>query len=355
SLLQALERVADSDNALERVADSDNVRIAVLCPDHRLAEKGAVPEQMPELKVLVETHSKFLAQRHGASSACDYLGVVPLQYGVSAPSTLENTRSVMRGLMAHSDRTAALEAAHEADLHSGENLEENGTDTRHGVDSGDLDDDSYSLLEVVHSVAPSPATAMGIYDLVYAKPVSTWAEAPIDISALSPAAKRTMIFSLLVEYANQENIRQADCHFVTALVPPISLNMDRPVPVIQMQVRMHGFRMSSDQKYPVVASHRMPEVDATVYIHVGSDKARGNDTNSEMSIESSLSALSLQHSSGMVHLSHLKALGSVTGLGGQPQAHIPVLLGSRRLGNVTLDDRVGADHWISIGAYFEIL
>ncbi|GIQ82315.1 hypothetical protein KIPB_003428 [Kipferlia bialata] len=96
-------------------------------------------------------------------------------------------------------------------------------------------------------------------------------------------------------------------------------------------------------------------VDATVYIHVGSDKARGNETNSEMSIESSLSALSLQHSSGMVHLSHLKALGSVTGLGGQPQAHIPVLLGSRRLGNVTLDDRVGADHWISIGAYFEIL
>ncbi|GCA62268.1 hypothetical protein KIPB_002440, partial [Kipferlia bialata] len=147
---------------------------------------------------------------------------------------------------------------------------------------------------------------------------------------------------------------QSDCRFAVSVVPPAPGSDPRESPIVYMRAQMCGFRLTADKQYPITTSFTIPQDKTDVYVYATSDKEGAHDReNSESETsESSLSLLSLQNS-GM----HSGLHGSVPGLHGLDSDHasIPVVLSGRQLGRVTLNNKVGAEHWVSAGAHFQIL
>ncbi|GIQ79646.1 hypothetical protein KIPB_000318 [Kipferlia bialata] len=341
--------------ALECIADTDNVRIALLSPDAPLVEKLSVPAQLPDIRGMLSSHNKVFAQDPAACLASDFFGVVPLQYSVDRPSILEDIRDLLESLTAPSDARKRAIAASKAKRGG----RSRSRDDERYMDV-EMDMDSHNLIEIVHSLTSCPKVVAAAHKVLASNPLADWCEDPCDISGLSQDAKRALLFSLMVEFANNEGIRQADCHFVCSMTPPLSMDRSRDAPAVQLKAKLVNFRLSADMTTPVSASYHLPPACATVYIHCDSDKRRSHGRGairevSNVSSESELSLLQDQQSSGMIRVSQLK--GGVPGLGhiGEQMANVPVILGSRRLGNVSLRDKIGADHWISMGAHFDIM
>ncbi|GIQ83223.1 hypothetical protein KIPB_004512 [Kipferlia bialata] len=343
--------------ALETLGEE--VRIALLCPDVDMAEKMAVPEVLQDLQRISDAHNAVMKQDLTACMASDFFGVIPLQYSVERFRILEDIRDLLSSLTAHADRVKQ-QREKEAELstithtvsrtqslsYSVQQRETDDLEADLDIDSEDgdpdLDDESYTLLETVDSLQSSRTMVTSIYDLVTASPVSEWAEEPCDISSLSQDAKRALLFSLMVLYANTMGIRQANCRFEVGVAPPLTMDES---PVVMLMASTVGFRMASDNSHPVVASYLMPRREMPLYISVTSDSVGTRKRTSSGNLipessDSSMSLVSLQ-------------VPGLTGTVG-PVANIPVLLGRRRLGNVSLSDRIGADFWISIGAHFNI-
>ncbi|GIQ80052.1 hypothetical protein KIPB_000784 [Kipferlia bialata] len=291
----------------------------------------------------------------------DVLSVISLQDTLHVPSALEEMRDTLR-------RLQPLSLSHPHHRHrlyvQGE-VSQSGTLSRGGgrgrTGGADLDDASYCVLETLDSTQ-SVLSHADICYFLYKHPVPQWADRPMDCSAFPHECKRALLFSLMVLFANVEGIRQSDCHFVVSLTPPLPDR--RHPPVVTVQARMHGFRMSADHKTPVQGSYLMPEDLTTLYVHCGSERHGTRDREggadsviSDTASESSLSLISMQ-SSDMRHLSRpgvcMPGLSTLS-IGHATTATIPVVLEHRQIGKVTVTDYAGQDHWVSAGAHFNIM
>ncbi|GIQ82582.1 hypothetical protein KIPB_003744 [Kipferlia bialata] len=328
--------------SLDHVVEYVNFRIALYYPDATAMRNTSVDEPVEDIEALVAKQHKAFSSDNMRCATYDALAVMNVQDGHYIPRELERTRVDL--FNRHRPRLNGVTAD-----------TDNGDGDRERQSERDLDYSGASLLSAMLSMQDSLRTRDSQNTLVQfllSHPVSSWHEDPCDISHMDTPTKRAALFGLMVMFANTEGIRQSDCRFSVSVQPPAPGADYREAPVVKVKASMEGFRLSADKRTPIVSSFLIPEDTTDVYLHVMSEKegASTDDGQSDVSSESSLSLVSLQ-SSGLHGGNRVPSLSGMA----TNQASIPVVLSGRQLGRVTLSDKVGADYWVSAGAYFNVL
>ncbi|GIQ85960.1 hypothetical protein KIPB_007721, partial [Kipferlia bialata] len=340
------------EKSMDHLTEFGNFRLALYYPDAKALKLTAVTEPVSDVKALAERQEKAMHKDGLRCATYDALSVVNVQDSGYVPKELERLRTDISNLT-----PKGLHMMHNPDTHGKRGAKGGaGTVVAKGAEA-DLDFLSFSLRELispmVHVGDPLVVRTTLLNDYL-AHPVSEWYRQPFNLIGKPKAAKRTYLFALMILFANTEGIRQSDCRFAVSVTPPTMSSNSRQAPVVKVRAAMEGFRLSADKSHPVVSSFKIPEDTVDVYIHVTSDKHSGRDTDSvsDVSSESSLSLVSLQTSDRMRVGLNL----SLPGLGGMADGvAIPVILRDRQLGRVQLQDKVGAEYWLSNGCYFDVL
>ncbi|GIQ79946.1 hypothetical protein KIPB_000659 [Kipferlia bialata] len=352
-------------NALEHVTEYGEFRIALYYPSAQALQMTAVTDPS-QIEALVDKQHKVYAGDGQRCSTADVLNIIGVQDIHYRPGEIERLHTDLRNLRPPSAEKIATRseshAARETSGNAGPRPDTDDTEGVRGEESGSsearLDYLSEQLLDTINSLEDdtfrhSPSTQSVVYRFLLSYPVSHWHEVPCDVSGIKTlSGKRSLLSSLMILFANHEGIRQCDCRYEVSVVPPAPGSDRRQSPVVRLRAVMCGFRLSADRTHPVVSSFLIPSEVTEVYVRVVSECQGALDSraHSDVSSESSMSLVSLGQRSDM-HLSHIPSLE----LGGAGRASIPVVLGNRQLGRVSLSDRVGQGYWISAGAYFDIV